>query len=382
MKVNRERLAATFTELCEISSPSRQERNVADHLIKVFTELGADSIYEDNSAAKTGSNAGNLIITFNGTAGSESGPLLLACHMDTVTPADNVKVKRIGDTFTSAGDTILGSDDKSGIAAIIEMIMMLQDDKGQHTGLEIVLTTCEEVGLLGAKHLEHDKLKAKFGFALDSYDVTKVITKAPAANTIEIAVHGLAAHSGLNPEKGINAFSIAAKAVAELKLGRLDDESTSNLGVISGGIARNIVPDLITMKGEVRSHSEEKLTAYTDKIAATFNKTVDNWSNPDLEGDNKPSVTINVQREYNALSLTEESPVIKCLAQIDTIDGTQLEQAASGGGSDANVISEYGIDMAILGTGMQKVHTTDEFIELDDMETATALIYKLAITNG
>lgn len=381
MNVNRERLAATFTELCEISSPSRQERNIADHLIKLFTELGADSVYEDNSAPETGSNAGNLIITFKGTAEVDNGPLLLACHMDTVTPADNVKVERTGDTFTSAGETILGSDDKSGIAAIIEMIKMLKENGAQHTGLEIVLTTCEEVGLLGAKHLEHNKLNAKYGFALDSYDVTKVITKAPAANTIEVTVHGIAAHSGLNPEKGINAFSIAAKAITELKLGRLDEESTSNFGVISGGIARNIVPDLITMKGEVRSHSEEKLTAYSNEIADTFNQTVESWPNL-VESGEKPSVTINIQREYNALSLTEESPVIQCLAQLDTTDAAPLEQAASGGGSDANIISEYGIDMAILGTGMQKVHTTDEFIELDDMETATTLIYKLAVANG
>ena len=382
MKINRERLAATFIDLCEISSPSRQERDIADHLIKVFTELGADSIYEDNSAPQTGSNTGNLLITFKNTRATDSGPLLLACHMDTVTPADNVKVKRVGDLFTSAGDTILGSDDKSGIAAIIEMIMALKDDGRQHKELEIVLTTCEEVGLLGAKHLEHNRLKAKYGFAIDSYDVTKVITKAPAANTIEVTVHGLAAHSGLNPEKGINAFSIAAKAITELKLGRLDEESTSNFGVINGGTARNIIPDLVTMKGEVRSHSEEKLTAYTDEIVAAFNNVVDNWPSPSIESNEKPSVTINVQREYNSLSISQDSPVIKCLEQINAKDETPLQLSASGGGSDANVISEYGIDMAILGSGMQKVHTTDEFIELDDMETATKLIYKLAIAKG
>lgn len=377
MKANRERLAETFTELCEISSPSRQERNIADHLIKLFTELGADSIYEDKSGEKTGSNAGNLIINFSGTGES---PLLLACHMDTVSPAENVKVKRTGDTFTSAGETILGGDDKSGIAAIIEMIMMLRENGTEHKALEIVFTTCEEVGLLGAKYLEHDKLTAKYGFALDSTDVTKVITRAPAANTLEVTVHGLAAHSGVSPEKGINAFCVAAKAIAELRLGRLDEESTSNFGVISGGIARNIVPDLITMKGEVRSHSEEKLNAYTNEITAVFKKTVDNWSDPFFEGDKAPSVTIDVQREYNALSLTEESPVVKSIDKINAKSETKLEMAPTGGGSDANIISEYGIDMAILGTGMKEVHTLDEYIELNDMVAVTELIYKLSTT--
>jgi len=381
MTINRERLAATFTELCEISSPSRQERKIADHIKQVFTKLGAASIYEDNSADQTGSNAGNLIITFDGT-NSSSEPILFACHMDTVTPADNVKVKREGDTFKSAGETILGADDKSGIAAIIEAVQLIKETDQSHNPLELVFTTCEEVGLLGAKHLEHAKLNAKYGYAIDSSTTDCAIIKAPAANTIEIRVHGLAAHAGLNPERGINAFSVAAKAIAELKIGRLDEESTSNLGVIQGGIARNIVPDLVTIKGEVRSHSEEKLIGHTDKISQAFVDTVENWVNPAAENRGKPTVEIKVNREYNSLSLDENSKAIKQLKLVLENQKQQLKLTATGGGSDANVLTEYGIDVSILGSGMQQVHTVDEFIELDDMVSITELVYKLSTVNN
>ncbi len=377
--MNRERLAATFTTLCEISSPSRQERAVADHITQIFSELGADSIHEDNSARQTGSDSGNLIIKFNGT-NSSSEPILFACHMDTVTPADNVKVQRTGDTFTSAGETVLGADDKSGIAAIIETVQTLKETGTPHNPLELLFTTCEEIGLRGAKALDHSKLQAKYGYAIDSRDTNSAIIKAPGANTIEINIHGLAAHAGLNPERGINAFSVAARAVSNLKIGRLDEESTSNLGVIEGGIARNIVPDLLTIKGEVRSHSLEKLKAYTEDLCNTFNAAVSEWENPAAINTARPSVDFTVNREYDPLSLSPDSPAVEHLRCASKRSGKSLEMTATGGGSDANVLVQYGIDVAILGSGMQKVHTVDEFIELDDMAAVTELLYQLATT--
>ena len=196
--INRERLAATFTELCEISSPSRKEGAIAVYLKEKFAALGADAIYEDNSAAKTGSESGNLIIRFNGNLPEQQG-LFLSCHMDTVEPANGVKVLRTGDIFTSKGETILGGDDKSGIAAILELFAMLKENNTPHPMLEVIVTTCEEIGLLGAKHLEYDKLLTTYGYALDSSGIDHVIVGAPAANKIKVKYKGLAAHAGTLP---------------------------------------------------------------------------------------------------------------------------------------------------------------------------------------
>ena len=170
-----------------------------------FATLGADSIEVDNSAPLTGSDTGNLIVRFNGNDPSRE-PVFFSCHMDTVEPGCGVRVARKGDIFTSHGDTVLGGDDKSGIAALIELMTVLSENKVSHGLIELVFTTCEEVGLLGAKHLEHEKLRAHFGYALDTTGIDRVITGAPASNRLKIQVHGIAAHAGLNPEQGISAF--------------------------------------------------------------------------------------------------------------------------------------------------------------------------------
>lgn len=378
MEINRERLATAFTELCEISSPSRKEGEVARYLKNIFSKLGASQIFEDNSARYTGSNTGNIIVSFSGNKTTHA-PIFFACHMDTVTPADNIKVVRDGTLFTSATETILGGDDKSGIAALIELISLLQENRAEYGPLEFIFTTCEEIGLLGAKNLEYQRLHAKYGYALDATGIDTVITKAPAANKLEVAVHGIAAHAGINPEQGINAFCVAAAAIAKLRLGRLDEESTSNFGIIEGGTAVNIVPDLITLKGEVRSHSTEKLAAYTDEISATFNKTIANWSNPFLQTAQKPSVTITVTKEYEAMSIEKNSQAIRHVTMASAAIDKKISYIATGGGSDANVFNTYGLETLIIATGMQKVHTLQEEIDLEDMVKLTELLYSLAI---
>ena len=188
MIIDRERLASTFTLLCETDSPSRKEKKIAVLLKKIFSELGADKIEEDNSAQITGSDSGNLFITFNGTDNGEG--IFLNCHMDTVEPAKGVQVVRKGDTFFSKGDTVLGSDDKSGIAAIIEAVRYIRHNSISHPPFEIVLTTCEEVGLLGAKALDPAMIHARTGYSLDSTGFGLVIVGAPASNRLDITVRG------------------------------------------------------------------------------------------------------------------------------------------------------------------------------------------------
>ncbi len=374
--VNRERVAEAFIQLCEIESPSRRERRVADYLTGLFTELGAESIVEDNSAEKTGADCGNLIIRFSGTAAKE--PLFFACHMDTVEPGRGVKVLRRGDLFTSVGNTILGGDDKSGIAAIIEVMRLLHENDVEHGPIEIVLTTCEEIGLLGAKNLDHTLLQAKQGYALDSTGIDRVIVGAPAANRLKIKVHGIAAHAGLNPEQGVSALCLAARAIADLRLGRLDEQSTANFGLIHGGVATNIVPDLITIEGEVRSHSPEKLDAYTKEIEATFRKVVKGWS-AKVGTAGQPSVVISVEMEYPVMHIADKEPVLTRVQQAGTLLAREIIFEVAGGGSDANIFNSYGLKTAIIATGMDKVHTTDECLDLNDLTRLTELLLAIVV---
>lgn len=372
--INKERLAETFIHLCEIDSPSRKERPVADYLKGLFEELGADSVEEDDSSAETGADCGNVIVHFPGTV--EKEPLFFACHMDTVDPGVGVKVLRTGDIFSTVGNTVLGGDDKSGIAAVIELIRVLKESKADHGSIEILLTTCEEVGLLGAKHLDYKLLRAKSGYALDSTGIDKVIVGAPAANHLKIEVYGIAAHAGLNPEQGVSALCLAARAIADLRLGRLDEQSTANFGLIQGGVASNIVPDLITIEGEVRSHSPAKLDAYTREIESTFQNVVKDWSAQ--TGSNKqPSVKISVKKDYPVLRLTDDDPVLQRVRDAGKILGRTIDLQVAGGGSDANILNSYGLKTAIVATGMSKVHTVDESLDLNDLYSLTELLLAL-----
>ncbi len=384
--INQERLARTFIQLCEIDSPSRREKAVADYLRRTFHDLGAEKILEDKSAEQTGSQCGNLIISIAGTR-PEQETILLACHMDTVEPGCGVQVLQTGDIFTSQGDTVLGGDDKSGIAAVIELIRILQENKIDHGPLELLFTTCEEIGLLGAKALDWSRLTAAYGYALDSSGIDRIIIGAPAANKLLIDIHGIAAHAGLHPEQGISALCLAAQAIANLRLGRLDDESTANLGLIHGGVATNIIPDHIIIEGEVRSHSLQKLAAHTAAIQRAFQREVDNWpalaptalehisdTPPQAPA---PSVMVNVQVDYPAMHLALSDPVLRRVQQAGLDLGRTLEFQVAGGGSDANILNSFGLPTAIIATGMNKVHTTDEYLDLKDLVRLTELLFAL-----
>lgn len=375
--VNRERLAATFTSLCEIDSPSRKEGLIAKWLRETFIRLGADSIYEDNSAAQTESESGNLIITFNGDRPEEDG-FFLSCHMDTVDPAEGVEVVRTGDLFTSRGDTILGGDDKSGIAAIIELIEILRETNASYPKIQVVITTCEEIGLLGAKHLEFDKITTPYGYALDSSGINQVIVGAPAANKIQVEISGRAAHAGLCPEAGVNALAITASALNSLELGRLDEESTCNFGIIEGGVASNIVPGKIELKGEVRSHSTAKLAMHTAAIKQAFTDAINNWQPNDLNRDKAPSCSMKITSDYPALAIPPGAPVLGRLSRGAALANKRIDLVVAGGGSDANIFCGEGIQTAIIATGMDKVHTVEEQINLADLVELTELLLGMA----
>jgi tripeptide aminopeptidase len=368
-----ERLGETFRSLAATCSVSRREGVLASDLKQRLQMLGAETIF-DASAAVTGSDTGNLVARLRGAR--EAPALLLNAHMDTVQPGEGVSVLFKDGVFTSDGRTILGADDKSAIAVILEALSVLKEDQIPHGPIEIVLTTCEETGLAGAKNFDFSLITAPYGYALDGSDTEGLIVQAPSANRFEIVVIGKDAHAGAHPEKGINAIHLAAKAMADLTLGRIDQETTCNIGWIEGGIATNIVPPSVTLRGEARSHDEAKLQCVTDGILKAFEAAVVEYKGPPGE-DGQPHLKTQVHRSYSRTRIPEDHPLVALARRAAANLGRAMRTKVSGGGSDANIFFEKGIPLGILGTGMREVHTTREFVRLDDMIRATELLVEI-----
>jgi tripeptide aminopeptidase len=376
MTLDAERLATLFTTLCEIDSPSTREGKIAAFLRHLFTaEFPKATIIEDQSALRTGSDSGNLLIRFPGRLPLE--PVFFNCHLDTVQPGEGVKVRRTGTLFSSNTETILGGDDKAGIAVLVEVMRSLRDSGCPHGPVELLFTTCEEIGLLGAKNFDPGLLLATMGYALDSTGIDQVIIGAPAANHLAITISGRAAHAGLNPEQGINAIQLAARALANMDLGRLDEESTANIGLISGGVATNIIPATVVLQGEIRSHSPEKLARHTSRIEDIFTRTVAGWQDASGQAPGQPTLNFQATPQYPALKLSREDQVLKRIDQAAAVLSRQIQYIVAGGGSDANIFNGYGLKTAILSTGMQKVHTTEEQIDLCDMLRTAELVFSM-----
>jgi tripeptide aminopeptidase len=370
--VNPERLARTFVELVGIDSVSREEGRLCRHLQVLLGELGG-RVCVDDAGAKTGSDTGNLIGLFSGNR--KVAPLLLCAHMDTVEPGRGIEPVFRDGVFASGGDTVLGADDKSGLAIIIETLRCVME-RGLPCGpLEIVFTVCEEIGLLGAKHLDFDRLAARMGFVLDTRNPDVIVTRAPAANRLRLQIDGRAAHAGAEPEKGINAIALAARAISGIALGRIDAETTCNLGMIEGGVATNIVPARVVMHGEVRSHDTAKLETVTQSIVECFRRTVENHVGDDRLG--RPRLEIEIHPDFERMHIPETHPVVGLAHQAAARLNRKLYTATSGGGSDANVFATHGIITGILGTGCEKVHTLEERVALEDMVRAAELMIEI-----
>lgn len=371
--INKDRLSETFKYLVEIDSVSREEGKFAKQIKEILESMGAKT-FVDNAGEKTGSDTGNLVAKFKGNVAVP--PLLINAHMDTVEPGKGIKALFKNGIFTSDGSTILGADDKSSIAVILESLRVLKESELQHGPIDLVLTICEEIGLLGAKHFDSSLIDAKFGYALDATDVNGIIVRAPAANKFEFKIHGKDSHAGAAPEKGINAILLASKAIAGLEMGRIDVETTCNIGIIEGGIATNIVPNLVTVKGEVRSHDTDKLTKVTDNIVSSFKDVVESSSKMDSK-DNLPRLEISIENDFPRTDIPEDHPVVEMAVQAGKNLGRKIVCKASGGGADANIFFKTGIITGVLGTGMRNMHSVRENVELDSMVKATELLIEI-----
>lgn len=370
--IDRTRLAETFAKLARISSVSKKEAEICSELKKSFQELGGD-IFVDGAAEKINGETGNLIVKFKGTAARD--PLLLGGHMDTVECSGPVTVKFDGETFTSDGTTILGADDKSAIAIILEVMRTIREKNLVHCPIEILLTVSEELGLMGSKNLNDELITAKIGYALDSRDPDGIITGAPAADRMTYEIIGKDAHAGSEPEKGVNAIWIASKAISSLDIGRIDHESTCNIGVIRGGVETNIIPDRVVVRAEARSHDEKKLDKITDRMTAAFENAVQTY--PQTEAEFSPKLKKTVVRDFSALKIPEDHMTVTLAREASRRLGGAIRTKQSGGGSDANILFQKGIVAPVLGTGMTDVHSVRESVKLSDMAKTAELILEI-----
>jgi tripeptide aminopeptidase len=357
--IDADRLRALFLELVQIDSLSRREGAVAARLATEMRALGAEVSFDD-AGTVLGGEVGNLIAHVPGTV---DGPALLLCaHMDTVEPGVGVKPVIEGDVIRTDGTTVLGGDDKSGVAIVCECVRVCRERGLAHPPLDVVFTICEEVGLLGAKHLDLGRVRARRGLVFDSDAVGFVFTRAPGANAIEVVVQGRAAHAGMAPERGVNAIQVAAEAIAQMRLGRLDAETTANIGLIAGGRAVNIVPQEVRIRGEARSHDPARLAAQTEHMQACFEAAVARHPGAALE------FTVHV--EYEPMVVPDDAPIMRLLFAAAARTGRRIESAGMGGGCDANILNRRGLEVVNLGTGMREIHTTAEWLKVSDMVAA------------
>lgn len=360
--INPNRVIQHFLELVQIDSETKHERQIADVLTQKFTELGLE-VVEDSSQAETGHGAGNLIATLKASEGISADPFLFSCHMDTVTPGKGVKPILGEDGWIrSDGTTVLGADDKAGVAVLLELIETLQEQQIPHGTIQFVISVGEESSLRGARALDAKHIHAKFGFAIDTGgEVGTICVGAPTQASVKIEIFGKSAHAGVNPEDGISAIQVAGKVLARMKLGRIDHETTANIGRFEGGGATNIVPDHVTLYGEARSMSQEKV----EKQLGEMKEAVETVCR-----DHGAKGEFHSHVMYRAFLVSEEEAVLKIAQKAAAVLGLPGTTFTTGGGSDANVFNGLGIPTVNLAIGYEDIHTTKEKIKQADIVKA------------
>jgi tripeptide aminopeptidase len=378
--INPERLKNLLIELIKIDSLSRKEYDVAMRLKREMEDLGAQ-VSIDDAGERVGGNVGNLIAHFTGTA-SEAMPILLSAHMDTVVPGEGIVPILEGDILRTDGRTVLGGDDKSGVAIICEVLRVIKENRFPCSDVDVVFTICEEAGLIGAKCLDVSRLRARTGLVLDSDSVGFLFTKAPAANRMEFRVHGLEAHAGVCPEKGVNAIKVAADGIAQMSLGRIDHETTANIGVIEGGMAVNIVPNSVILRGEARSHSEEKLERQTEHMLRCLQDAAARHILAVGGAQFTASVDAKIERDYDRMDVSDGAPIVQLVRAAAKNLRVEIKTLATGGGCDANVLNQKGLEVANLSTGMREIHTVKEWLDLKDLNLSAEMVLEVVRLNA
>lgn len=364
--VNQERLVQQFFELVQVDSETGHEEKIAGVLKEKFLSLGL-KVEEDQAKKQTAHGANNLICTLEGTEPGDA--IFFTSHMDTVVPGKGIKPSIKDGWIVSDGTTILGSDDKAGLAAIFEALRVIKETGIPHGTIQFVITVGEESGLAGSKVLDTNLVKADYGFALDSDGpVGDIITDAPYQAKLTVGIYGKTSHAGIEPEKGVSSITLAARAIAKMPLGRIDKETTANIGRFEGGKATNIVCDYVNVLAEARSLDRSKLDVQIGDMTRAFEQTADEFGG---------RAEVDVQYMYPGYSYDEKDKIVRVAVQAIKDIGRTPRLIKSGGGSDANVISGYNIPTINLGIGYENIHTTKEKIPVAELVKTSELVLSI-----
>jgi tripeptide aminopeptidase len=346
-----------FLELCAIPSPTGSERPVVDRVSAYLGELGLDWD-EDGAAAELGGSGGNLYARLPATA--DGTPIFLCAHTDTVPPETGIEPVVEDAVVRNASGTILGADNKAAIVVMLEAVRRVTREQRPHAGIELVFTAQEEVGLKGAAAFDHTRLHARTGFVYDQgAAVGEIVLGSPHAQTLDLRFHGRASHAGMAPEEGRSAIAAASRAIADFRLGAIDDETSANVGVVTGGTARNVVPEWCSFQAEVRSHDERKVTELVREMLETAAFAA-SLGECELETEVRPG--------FAGYRFKEGDPAVQLAATALRAAGFEPSYALSGGGADANVFNARGLECVNLANGMAEIHTPSEHIAVADLE--------------
>lgn len=369
MNLDEQRLVTLFLDLIRINAPALQEAEVVAFTKEHLERIGLE-VWEDDAGAKIGGNANNLVAKLQGNLAGAPG-VFLSAHFDTVEPTEGIVILEEAGTIKTDGTTILGADDKAGMAPAIEAVRCLQESGEPHGDVYLVLTCAEEIGLKGAHAFDIEGLGADFGYVLDTGPpVGSFVTQTATHDKIDFTIRGRPAHAGKDPEKGINAISVLADAVSGLKVGRVGPDLTSNLGIISGGTAVNVVCPSVTVQGEARGIDPAELETYVDTMIQAFEGACRKWG---------AELSVDHRRHYGSYSLDAGSRVVKVAQAAAASLGMSGELRKTLGGSDANVFNAKGVPTAVVATGMEKIHTHEESVTRAALTDTARLAYALLV---
>ena len=344
--IEQERLVASFCELVQIDSPSDEEEDMAIHLTDRLDRLGFTVVRDAH---------GNVIASEEG-----QDPLLHSAHMDTVEPGRGINPIIKGDRITSDGTTILGGDCKAGVAAIMEGLESVSENRISRRPLQVVFTRGEEIGLVGATNLDYSLINAKEAVVFDGNGPVNTITGAsPTYMRFDVTVKGRAAHAGVEPEKGLSAIRIATEIINDLPNGRLDEETTFNVGLISGGSVRNAVPAEATFGGEWRSMNTETLDSVKMQLLATLDRTRERYKEAQIDED--------LEVMFQMYNLDPDEKIVQLVTRVMRDMALEPDIRPSGGGTDGNVMRLHGIESVVVGMSTNEMHTVDEYVVISDL---------------
>ncbi|WP_353093646.1 M20/M25/M40 family metallo-hydrolase [Tissierella praeacuta] len=368
--MNKERLLENLVEMLKIHSPSKKEGEYAKYLVNLLEKMGA-SIYLDEGYLQYGGDSPSIIAKFPGDVEGEG--VTLAAHMDVIEPNLNVEPIIESNIIKTNGTTTLGGDDKGGIASIVEVLRTIKEEKISHKDIYVVLTPCEEIGMLGAKHFNWEKvpkdmMPSKNMIVVDNAGAAGIIAhSAPSKYDIEFSFQGRKAHAGIEPEKGINSITIACNVLSRMNIGRIDVLTTSNISMINSEFPSNVVPDMCKFSGEVRSHSEERILEVIESYKKICDESVET-----LGG----TYTLDYKCDYPVLKPKDDLSFAKEFAKVYEEINVPAELKVIGGGSDSNIFAKQGFNSIIIGVGMYKVHTVEEYLEIEDLFKTTEAIIR------